>query len=109
MVQTMRATRFELEPLGEVAFDGYTMGEYWNGFDCPYFTFDQALLVTEACKATGWGAWYDAGQRSFKFVSPDNAGSADETVEYFEEVELDGRKLFPIGAFSWIWSEVGRY
>ena len=44
----LREAKFVIEPLGETVFDGYTQDEDWNGWACPYFTFEQAERIVEA-------------------------------------------------------------
>ncbi len=40
-----------MHSLGEgVMLEGFTAGETWNGWDCPYFTFEQAQLGTFSLK-----------------------------------------------------------
>jgi len=34
----LKPAKFKLEALGYDTFDGFTKGELWNGWDCPYFT-----------------------------------------------------------------------
>ena len=53
----MRPTKFKIESLGCEVFDGFTKGEEWNGWDCPYFTFNQAqkfqMFITDQGKLSG--------------------------------------------------------
>lgn len=96
----MRATKFTIDSLDGYVFDGYTDGEEWNGFACPYFTYNQAEKVLEAYLATGRKAWYDADADRFVF----EVDGKDE-VDSFNAVELVGEKFYPVGAFCWIWDE----
>lgn len=41
----MRRANFKIESLGYETFEGFTKDEDWNGWDCPYFTFNQAQKV----------------------------------------------------------------
>ncbi len=41
----MRLANFKIESLGYETFEGYTKDEDWNGWDCPYFTFEQAQKI----------------------------------------------------------------
>jgi hypothetical protein len=53
----MRVADFALDFLDDVTFEGYTQGETWNGFACPYFSFEQA----QGMGASRRSAWLDAG------------------------------------------------
>lgn len=99
----MRGSRFAIDFLGGHIFEGYTLGEEWNGFACPYFTFEQAQCLMEEWRASGRGAYFDAGLDRFTF-EVDTAEGKDS--DNFSAVELDGVKLYPIGASCWIWEEV---
>jgi len=101
----MKKTLFKLESLGTELFDGFTKNEEWNGWSCPYFTFEQAQKVLKsfnqlaAVLSDTPGAYYDPDSDAFVF----NVGGEKEA---FASVIEDGQKYFPIGAFSWIWDEV---
>ena len=99
----MRATKFTIDTFGGVEFDGYTAGEEWNGWACPYFTREQGMQVVDAHVRLGSGrARYDEPLDSFVFSF---SGDKDGSEEIFSAVSLEGRSLYPIGAFSWIWEE----
>jgi len=76
----------------------------WNGFACPYFTFEQAMKLIDAWRAKGWQAEYNntSDQFIFKMI-----GFADgKNQDSFGADQIEGMKLYPIGTFSWIWDEV---
>lgn len=98
----MREARFVMESLGETVFDGYTLGEDWNGWACPYFTFEQAESILEAHRKQGIKAWYDEAADQFAF-DLNQTGEGD--VDAFPSVEVEGRKFYPIGSGCWIWEE----
>ena len=98
----MQKTKFAIDFLTDKAFEGYTRGENWNGFACPYFTFDQAQQLVEAWKETGSASSYDSGKDEFNFQI--NDGEKDS----FGAIKFDGTKLYPIGNGCWIWSDLGR-
>lgn len=102
----MRQSTFMLDALGERPFPGYTGGEAWNGFACPYFDFDQAQVLVAAWREQGWAAHYDETADAFVFsVNQDfETGKSDES-EAFAAVEIEGHKFYPIGAFGWTWEE----
>jgi len=103
----MRPIKFKLESLGCETFDGFTRDEDWNGWDCPYFTFEQAQKVlknyNELRQIIGQNnlAQYDLATDAFIFP----AGDEDET-EVFAAINENGQKYYPVGAFCWIWEEI---
>lgn len=81
--------------------------EYWNGWACPYFTKEQADRFVDAYNEIVTGeigsdsinkGRYDRQQDAFVFFNE----SAEED-EVFVAETIGGRKLYPIGAFSWCW------
>ena len=101
----MRSARFKLESLGYEIFHGFTKDEDWNGWDCPYFTFEQAQKVlknyNQLRRIIGRNdfAHYDSSTDAFIF--PTDMGDA----ETFPAVTESDQKYYPVGAFSWIWEE----
>jgi hypothetical protein len=102
----LRASKFSLDPFNIRSFDGYSLDESWNGFACPYFTFEQAHCVVDVCRRFGIRAWYEEESDQFVFVDEDESSERNE-CEMFSATVIDGAKLYPIGAFSWIWEEIG--
>lgn len=102
----MRKSRFVIEDwLGP--FPGYTDGQRWNGWATPSFEYEVALQIVEDWKATEWEgmeAYYDPEGDQFCFRS-----QSEDEWECFPSVthEVDGQrhKLYPIGAYCWIWDE----
>jgi hypothetical protein len=101
----MRRAKFKIESLGYVSFEGFTKDEEWNGWTCPYFTFEQGQKVlksyNELRRIIGQKnvAYYDQGLDSFIFPSFEDES---ETFAGFAE---NNQKYYPIGAFCWIWEE----
>jgi len=102
----MEKQRFSIDFLDGEIFDGYTNGEYWNGFACPYFTFEQAQAIVSASRARGFDARYDAEADQFTFEMQ-NSESEDDR-DSFPAVKIDNLKVYPIGAHCWIWDEVSQ-
>lgn len=105
----LQPAHFTLDSLGDVLLDGFTAGETWNGWECPYFTFQQARKVVDAFNASqrvngdSVEARYDATQDAFCFFF-ESAGESDD----FSAVEIEGKKYYPIGAYAWIWESTDR-
>jgi hypothetical protein len=94
----MLKAKFTIDSLKGI-FEGHTRGENWNGWACPYFTYEQALLVLTACQQADQHGFYDVTNDRFTFSFKDE----DESCE---AEEIDGMKVYPIGARNWIWEEV---
>lgn len=94
--------KFQIDSFGGQIFDGYSFGGTWNGFMCPYFTFDQAQRIVDAYRLRGWEAWYEEKADQFVFTYSHN--NLDER-DIFPANEIDGRKFYPIGSSAWIWDE----
>ncbi len=68
----------------------------WNGYACPYFTKEVGLRIVDAMRQHGGEHEYDEAFDTFKFVG-------DFEPEIFDAVEVEGKKLYAIGAFAWCW------
>lgn len=103
----MRPVKFTLESLGCENFEGFTKDETWNGWACPYFTFEQARKVlknyNQLRQITGQNdfAQYDLAVDAFVFPADD-----EEETETFDAVTANGQKYYPVGAYCWIWEEL---
>ena len=101
----MRPTKFKIESLGYETFEGFTLDEDWNGWACPYFTFEQAQKVlknfNELRKIIGQKklAFYDSAIEAFVFPVDENE------PEIFAAVVKNNLNYYPLGAFCWIWEE----
>ncbi len=89
---------FSLDMFSGVIFDGYTRGEDWNGFACPYFTFEQANQIVAITNENGIKAQYIEAEDAFMFV-------IEQETEMFYPARDEIIKLYPIGAFCWIWNQ----
>lgn len=99
----MREAKFSHEFLGDSEFGGYTRDEDYNGFACPYFSYDQAMLILQAWIEHGRAANYD--ENADEFVFEVTGGEAGDEFQRFGAIYADGLKLYPIGVFEWIWEE----
>ena len=101
----MRLTNFKIESLGYETFEGFTKDENWNGWDCPYFTFEQAQKVLKVYNdlrvVIGQKdlAYYDSAADVFIFPT------SKEESETFAAIIENGQKYYAVGAFCWIWEE----
>ncbi len=89
-------------------FEGWTAGQRWNGWECPYFDFDTAIRMVDAWNNTAFGdeeyqARYDAARDEFCFR---DGGLEEWDCFGAKTIESEGKdvKVYPIGAFCWIWN-----
>jgi hypothetical protein len=116
----LRSTRFSTDLTGEATFfDGFTREETWNGFDCPYFTFEQGQRIVESTNeaAKEWQlrdpkfntlhGRYDAQLDAFVFYYRQEADlqTPEQDCDIFYGEMVEGMKLYPIGTGSWAWTE----
>jgi hypothetical protein len=113
----MREAKFSIDLLGDQLFDGYTKGETWNGWACPYFNFEQGQQIVAATNraAAEWlkrdqefntlHGQYDSKLDAFIFYYRMESGSQtpEEDWDIFPAEEINGMKLYPIGAGCWVW------
>lgn len=95
----MRHSKFKIETYPNNKFEGFTNGEDWNGWACPYFTFEESQKIVEAHKKTGQKAGFYENSDEFYFEIQDEK-------EIYPPIEFEGKKLYPIGNSSWIWKEL---
>lgn len=79
-------------------FECYSDGSRWNGWACPFFTFENAKKVAKASGDMSYLEDRDV------FLWTD-VGSGEEEIIEPKEIEVDGVKVktYPIGAWSWCW------
>lgn len=65
MIGQLRKATFTIDSLDGENFSGFTLGGNWNGWACPYFTFEQARRIVEAHRSKGQKAWYDEARDVF--------------------------------------------
>jgi hypothetical protein len=89
-------------------FEGWTKGQQWNGWECPYFEFDTAIRMVDAWNNMSFGeeeyqGRYDEERDAFYFRD----GGLEEWDRFTAQtIEIEGKtiKVYPIGAFCWIWN-----
>lgn len=90
---------FFLDAYEGVEFEGYTLGEWWNGFECPLFPFESGQRIVEV-SGVEQTAFYDESADQFVFAETDD----ENDPERFAPVHVEGvGKLYPIGARVWTW------
>lgn len=107
----LRAATFRLDDvLGDQSFPGWTLGETWNGWACPYFSLEVAAQIAEQLCASGTEETWTLDEESGTLYSfePDAAGPDAEggDVSIWEPTTLHGERVIALGSGLWIWSEV---
>jgi hypothetical protein len=103
----MKKTAFYLDEF-EKSFDGFTDGQTWNGFACPLFTFEVAMMVmAENNRICGVYGCDDSTQlvyddRIDAFCNSDLTDVYKAQSITFNDEEI---KVYPVGAFGWCWDE----
>lgn len=88
------------------AYEAYTKGEHWNGWECPYFTREVAEQVLTELERE----WvFNTETDSFEALP---VGLIDDETDAYQyqgiTAVIDGTetRLYPIGAYSWCWYSV---
>ena len=113
----MKKTLFTMDAYPEhLSFEGFTFGERWNGWACPYFTKEQGLKLIDAqnelvnyCVKSGvpfFTLKFDEEKDAFIIGYFDSIDDEDAQFEDYEAVVREGVKLYAIGAYSWCWYEL---
>lgn len=104
-----RKTKFSIDE--SKSFEGYTFNQYWNGWDCPYFTKEVAMEVCdefsykyddeEECRC-----FYDECTDTFYCEDWNNDYERQEIGHPTEINTEEGKiKVYNFGYACWIWSE----
>lgn len=94
----MRKAEFTIDTFPGLKFSGYSNDEDWNGWACPYFTFEEAQKIVHAQNSEGIKSWFDEEGDQFVFET-------DGEEESYPAVQENGHNLYPIGSSNWIWEE----
>lgn len=94
----------------EEQYGGYTAGQHWNGWACPYFEKAVAeKILTEYVAAAAddviW--WYDPEHDAFYLNSSETDPDLNDMWSP-NHIKVDGVELvvYAIGAQSWIWDKI---
>jgi len=101
---TFEKATFILDAFEGEEFEGYTQGETWNGFACPYLTFESAQRLMDVLTIAGQTAFYD--EKTDQFLCAEEEEDEEDSDRYGAlDVEALGR-LYPIGARVWTWAKI---
>jgi hypothetical protein len=91
----------------DAPIDAYTRGDRWNGFECPFFTREQAASLARLWRAAvHCSAEYYAARDEWVFYEPEDRDHPMRAVGQ-DEVDAEGRSLrvYCIGGWAWCWIE----
>lgn len=98
----MKKTKFQICD-NERIYEGYTDGRLWNGWACPWFIKEVAEQIMRDLNKDGVKTEYDEERDSYIVYQVD--GEPD-VFDGADVVTDDGiQRLYPIGAWYWIWDE----
>ena len=107
----MKTQIFEIEVNdGYEQFEGITLGQTWNGWQCPQFDLANVTKILE-----GIGTKEDAMKCSFSYYEYDSVydviietifwDGKIEAIDISKPILVDGVKYYAIGCFNWCWSK----
>jgi hypothetical protein len=100
----LQAAKFVIDDVDLGVFEGFhDPGERWNGFACPYFTSEVVDEIAQTLAAGLWGSEAGALTREGSdvvYVDP----SYDDERQAIPMVVIDGRELWAVGSWGWVWS-----
>lgn len=92
---------------GALVTKGWTAGDTWNGWECPYFEKDEAEAINKHVSG-----YYDESTDSYKVNiegEPTTAETPEEMVDTFESQIIKtpegDKKVWAMGAYSWVWDK----
>ena len=81
---------------------GFTCGQYWNGWECPYFEKEESADIINSVLGYRGSAHFDESEDSFHVQLEE--GDEPEIFKGLDIVVISEIKhVYPIGAFSWCW------
>lgn len=117
---------FSLEGL-EGRYTGFTYGERWNGWECPFFTYEECEKIINAINLLEFDfAKYDKNNDRFIVIFDCNVEKDviakdlredyifslkdNDLIEKYNATiasmcEKENQKLYPLGYAEWIWTK----
>lgn len=104
---SLQPATFALDAFGDRYFHGFTEGQRWNGFACPLFPLEEAVRLALINNATTYCGRieYDSARDAFLFYEEEDESRTDVEPQVYAAVNVDGQRLYAIGAFGWTWGE----
>lgn len=104
----MRKAFFGMEGIEGGIYEGFTNGDRWNGWACPYFTLEVGKKIMTDLKGQAEYTWADYNKEHDEFITNYEGLIGDSETWEGMDIEVEGEivHVYPIGAFGWVWSEI---
>lgn len=86
-------------------YEGYTNEDHWNGWACPWFTYDVAKEIMHEYNAHCDGNYMVYSSREDMFAIVQDNGDIEEFKGEDIQTEDGVLHLYPIGTACWIWDD----
>ena len=98
---------FEID--GMYMAKGYTLGDTWNGFECPFFTKEVAEEILQETIDTDLTQEYfvnfEYDKENEQFILKETDDKLLFPARKFKTGDGSEIKLYAIGAYMWCWSK----
>lgn len=96
---------FSTDAFENDVFEGFTDGSLWNGWACPYFTYEIATRTLQLSEANGYQWHYDEGTDMFSVRHVDDPEDFEPDAFGSITIRVGDREItvYAIGAHSWTW------
>lgn len=100
-----RETTFGMDGI-EKTFKGYTFNQYWNGWDCPYFTKEVADEICKELYTDEFRCYYDPNTDTY-YCKDDYSGYEREEIGHPTDINTPNGnlKVYDFSYGGWCWSE----
>ena len=95
-----KANRFTIDSM-EVSFFGYTFGELWNGWACPYFAKESVLNIIKHM-SNGMDTTISIVNN---VVIVDIEGEVSKIEIETIDTEVGQKQVYNFGLLGWVWDE----
>lgn len=106
-----RESKFFIENEPETKFVGYTTGEKWKLYDCPYFEKEVIEQIFREGNYIVWG--YNPDKDCFIYYFPEEIlkSNQDIPILYGTDIRtIEGFKhVYQLGAGEWVWQETSSF
>lgn len=108
MDNNLHREKFVIDSIPGIHFEGYSAGDTWNGWACPYFEKAEAERVLKASEKNGYEWTYDPEADVYLVTCNDDPSEYEpERFSSTRRNAEDGKEIvvYGIGAYSWIWEK----
>lgn len=101
--------KFVIDSIPGIEFLGFSDGDTWNGWACPYFERDEAERVLRYSESNGFYWQFRPNVDAYEVRLDRNSSNQEPELFQGTVIQADGQelKVYPIGAYSWIWETLG--